>query len=486
MRHVLAIFQKDARHLWPQIAAFWVLLAATAALDPVYTHRRPLPAETLLWTALPLACWYLVMAAIFENRLPGDRPYWLTRPYPRGALAAAKALFVAAFVNLPVLVAHATVMAALGTPPWQQAAALLWQQVFLTAFAIVPAAAIASVTTGLRQVLLAALTIVVPLFVATVAWSFLLRRGVFFLSPAWASGFWLKTLFTAAVLSLGGAAVLSLQYWRRATGWSRALAAAVAFTALMAGGLVHKDQTFVVQAWLSPAAPQAGSVELDADSARSPVLRYPRERLDYGLRHVEIPVRLAATAPDAIPLPAVAARAAVAGRALYAEVREQPAGKWWLSIDAPTAYFDSVKNAAVDLEGSIDLTLFRRGVALPTPRFGPVVAPGIGVCRSRRNFDGRFEIECYSPAPQAALALEFPGGGRHWIVSRSTADAPLPAVDQFETVQEFSSPTSFASLDDLAPLRLITEQPMGHLRARYQLRGIRLADFVYPRTYRGR
>ena len=167
MRQILEIFRKDARHLWPQIAAFWTLLIAASALDPTYTHRHPLPAEAFLWTALPLACWYVAIAAIHENRLPGDRQYWLTRPYTRGGLVAAKALFVVACVNLPVFLAHATVMAILGIPPWQHLPALVWQQVFLSAFAILPAAAIASVTTGLKQVLLGGLAIVAPLFVVT-------------------------------------------------------------------------------------------------------------------------------------------------------------------------------------------------------------------------------------------------------------------------------------------------------------------------------
>ncbi len=488
MPRLPAIFEKDARHLWPQIAVFWSLLAAAAALDPLYTHRRPLPAEGLVWTALPLACWVLVMAVIHENRLPGDRQYWLTRPYTRGGLVASKALFVAIFVNLPLFLAHAAVMAALGIPPWRHLPALLWQQLFLTAFAILPAAAIATVTTGLKQVILAALAIVVPLFVATTGVSFLMRRALFFLNPGWSSGIWLKPVVTAAVLMAGAAAVIGLQYWRRATGWSRALAAAAALCALMAPGMVHKEQAFSLQTWLSGVGPRESAIHLAVDGGpgRTPAPLYSRERRVYGLAHVEIPVLLLAP-PDAILLPDTETRVeAPGGRAFYTEVREQPYGRWWLSMDLPGGYFDSVKSAPLDLEGSLDVTLFHRGVLLPAPALGPVVVPGIGVCRSRLDFEGRWAVECYSPAPHAALALQFPGGGRHWIVSRSTADVPVPTPGEFETIQRFSSPTTFAARQDIAPLGLITELPVAHLRLHFRLPAIRLADFVFHEDSRDR
>ena len=443
-----------------------------------------MPVEGLVWTALPLACWILVMAAVHENRLPGDRQYWLTRPYSRAGLAAAKALFVAVFVNLPVLVAHAAVMAALGIPPWHHMAVLIWQQVYLTAFAILPAAAIASVTTGLRQVILAAVVIVVPLFVGTTAISFLTRHPVFFFSPAWATGFWLKTVVVAAVLTVGAAAVLWLQYGRRATAWSRTLAAGVALAVLMAGGVVHKDQTFAVQAWLAPGSARESSVQVALDPGANRVAdpQYSRERRVWGVAHLEIPLRLAGPSPDSILLPGTNARVAIqGGPVLSGEVREQPAGRWWLSIELPAGYFNAVRNNPLNLDGSLDVTVFHRGISLPAPQRRAVVAPGVGVCEIRRDFEEQLALECYSPGPTAALALEFPDGGRHWIVSRSTADVPIPAPDEFATMERFSSPTPFDSLGELAPLRLITEVPTGHLRVRYRFAGIRLEDFAYPR-----
>jgi hypothetical protein len=258
---------------------------------------------------------------------------------------------------------------------------------------------------------------------------------------------------------------------------------------LMAGNLVHKEETFAVQSWLAPGEARAAEihVELDANPARLPTPLYSRERRDYDLAHVEIPVRFAGPAPDAVLLPGILAQATIRpGRAVHVEVREQPPGQWWLSFDLPGGDFYAVNGATVDLDGSIDLTLFRRGVSLPAPRLKPVPVPGIGVCRVGRDFDRRLAIECYSPAPRVALALEFPGGGKQGIVSRSTADVPLPTPDEFQTVERFSSPAPFASLDEIAALCLVTERPVAHFRARFQFPGIRLADFAYPGTYPGK
>ena len=114
MTQIISVFRKDARHLWPQILVFVALVLLAAVVDPTYTRRELSTAESLIWTALPLACWNLVIAAIHEERLPGDRQYWLVRPYSRAGLLTAKALFLVAFVNLPVLLIQAASL-----PKWE-------------------------------------------------------------------------------------------------------------------------------------------------------------------------------------------------------------------------------------------------------------------------------------------------------------------------------------------------------------------------------
>jgi hypothetical protein len=85
------------------------------------------------------------------------------------------------------------------------------------------------------------------------------------------------------------------------------------------------------------------------------------------------------------------------------------------------------------------------------------------------------------PFPQAALAVQFPGGGRQWLIDRLTADAPLPAATAFQSVERHRSQVSF-SLEELSNLRMVTEQPVAHIRPRLSLRGIRLGDYAYPKA----
>src|SRR5436190_11402996 len=249
MRRVTAIFKKDVRHLWPQIAIFWALLFLAALLDPTYTHRRSSPPEQLLWVVLPLACWNLVIAAIHEEPLLGDRVFWLTRPYTKVGLAAAQGLFIVVFVNLPVFATHIAIFGGMGMQPFGHWSALLWRQAFLTSFLILPAAALAAVTSNLRQAILAALGVLAALTFLTAA-SYSLRYPELFMH-LWELEYWPARLLTAAVAIPAAAIVLFLQYSRRTAVLSRALLAGVVVIAVMIAILIPRDKEFAVRAMLS-------------------------------------------------------------------------------------------------------------------------------------------------------------------------------------------------------------------------------------------
>src|SRR5678815_4188197 len=113
MNHIAAIFRKDARRLWPQIAIFWAMLALGVLFDPGRTERALSPYRMflmLLALAQPVACWTLLIAAIHEECLPGDRQYWLTRPFTWKSLLLEKMMFTAVFVNLAVFAMQAVIL----------------------------------------------------------------------------------------------------------------------------------------------------------------------------------------------------------------------------------------------------------------------------------------------------------------------------------------------------------------------------------------
>jgi hypothetical protein len=143
---VLLIFRKDVRRLWPNVLAFWAVMAGATALSCINSDRFRWSRNNLLPSAVPLqwlACWLLVVLLIQQERLVGHEQYWLTRPFSWKALLAAKTLFLATMVGPPLWICNILVRDR------------LLQPIPLTVFLILPAVAFAAVTSNLGQALLA-------------------------------------------------------------------------------------------------------------------------------------------------------------------------------------------------------------------------------------------------------------------------------------------------------------------------------------------
>ena len=167
MRLAWHIFKKDARRLWWAIAVTLALFATVASQDGglrsfdtrAFPHSiAGLPA-LLLGNLLPLAWCYLVMLAVHQEPLVGDRQFWLTRPYSRRSLIAAKALFVVTFVHAPALVVDSTILLAHGFSSLAHAAPLLEKQALVAGLLVLPAAALAAVTRTMTHAFLASIAL---------------------------------------------------------------------------------------------------------------------------------------------------------------------------------------------------------------------------------------------------------------------------------------------------------------------------------------
>src|SRR5256885_7745806 len=155
MRQALHIFKKDVRHLWFEIAVAITVVGAftfTGArralwlVDPA-TNRTA--AWTLVMILLPLAWWTLIARVIHDEALPGDSQFWITRPYSWKSLLGAKALFILAFINLPMLIADVVILRAYGLRPLgAELPGLLWSQVLLAIVFVLPIAALSTLTAG--------------------------------------------------------------------------------------------------------------------------------------------------------------------------------------------------------------------------------------------------------------------------------------------------------------------------------------------------
>jgi hypothetical protein len=219
MNQILQIFRKDVRRHWLEIIVSLLLLFSFAWKIPMIWSQEPnfvAPVSrwlfALLGVSLCFSWWFLIVRVIQGESLVGDRQFWLTRPYQRRWLMAAKALFIIAFVNVPVLIFDVTWLAHVGFSPWHHLLGLLQAQLLLTAFLVVPIATISVITESPVQFLLILLGMVG--YISGLTW-------VVGLIPSSSAGGDLPGAATLTIASATCLALLVLQYFRRDTLVSR-------------------------------------------------------------------------------------------------------------------------------------------------------------------------------------------------------------------------------------------------------------------------
>ena len=220
MRQALLILRKDVRHLWPQIAVFWAMVAGHAYIYAV-TPGNPKIALFLTMPALVLigACVYLIGALVHEDALIGDRQFWLTRPFDWRSFLAGKVLFAVVFMALPILVAQIVVTTVSGLPISSSLTALApteAKMLVLVAIAI----AFAVVTRNLTQLFL---TLLVALI--TQALLFQCVFGLAYENGDWGSVEWIRTASTALPVLAGMVALVLLMYRRHSATLARVILA---------------------------------------------------------------------------------------------------------------------------------------------------------------------------------------------------------------------------------------------------------------------
>jgi len=97
-QQALHIFRKDARHLRWEISGvflllFFLILTGVQTWEGLQRRGGPDISNESPLSVLLVVAWSLLIArAIQTEALPGDRHFWLTRPYSRAGLALSKAL----------------------------------------------------------------------------------------------------------------------------------------------------------------------------------------------------------------------------------------------------------------------------------------------------------------------------------------------------------------------------------------------------------
>lgn len=470
MYRIFAIFRKDARHLWLQIAVLVMLMALVAWLDPTYRGDKASYYDLLCSFALPLTCGLIVISVIHEEKLPGDRQYWLTRPYSRTELIAAKVLFMAVFINLPLLAHHICVYAALGIPPQNHIGALLWKQVFFTAFYILPAAGLAVITRTLGGTLVVLLLGGLALWIADTAFQFIAGRPLFLLQLPGRGA----TIVQALLLVAGVAVIVVLQYTKRRTAVASVLAAAItlAVTLCSVYGTAYGRQS-------RPVATGTIHLSLDSDPSRRSSMKPGG---DPDRKTFDIPVRLNGV-PDGLVLDrylrvvvmAAGKRFLFASQGILHSAESRRAG---LSFTVEGYQFERTVGQPVSLSGSFDLQVFDSPVVLPLPKRSTVVAPGVGACHDSLGPNGEVSFTCYSPSPRAALMASNLRRRTNWIISPGSVESSLPTASGFQPVRKFVSLLSYRNWDQTEGLKLIAARPRPPIRVEFDLSPISLRTYL--------
>jgi hypothetical protein len=264
MKQVIHIFRKDVRHLWKEIAASLALLAIYVWSEPATwlsgeaaSGLSGLPTRSsiagLLTELLPISWWLLVIRVVQDEALVGDRQFWVTRPYEWKNLLAAKVLFIAALVSVPLLIAQLSLLRLAGFPPTSALVpGILWMQL-TWALILLAIATLATVTAGIGQMALVMLGVGTYFAIASPL-SDLLPRGV----PRAER---IPNALAFAVPLGMCAAIAVWQYARRRTAKARIALVGAALTPFLIGAATP-HHFLANRAYPEPASTQLAPVQL--------------------------------------------------------------------------------------------------------------------------------------------------------------------------------------------------------------------------------
>ena len=487
MRQALHILRKDVRHLSIEIAATLLAVCGfvyTAARSPLSGWHAPLPqtvASFLITFLLPFAWWVLIVRLVHGENLIGDREFWPTRPYSWSSLLLSKLLFVAIFINLPMLIAQAVVVQAHGFSPFAELPGLLWSQLLLTLAFFLPVAAIAAITSGLAQFLVAGLVAYVAMLLLSMQFS----RIAVAMVGGWGPLDWIRSYYALFVAGAGATAILLWQYARRRTLPVRVLAGA-AVLAVAVGVPFSWGTAFALQSRLSrlPSAQAALRVEAHPDfrwATRARVVP------DGGVA-IHIPLRISGVADGVTPkVESLTATIQGAGGAVW----RTPAGQAMnvtvtgqlvaLQTTVDRAFYDRVKDQPVTVRGSLYVTLYgnRQETKVPfTAR--PTAVPGLGLCSATAVSNAPYFLTCdavFRTQPDLVSVRFEQGAGDSvaYTPRHPLSYAPFPAQFSLDPVYPYVLYSTFKGPLDAVTVASI--EPLAYVRAPLAIDGLRLADY---------
>lgn len=165
MSQIFNIFQKDARHHWPEILVSWGLVAVYVWNQPRKWANRSVDIRlvTTLLNMLPallvLAWAFLIARLVQGETLVGDRQFWITRPYTWYKLLAAKLLAIVVFIDIPLFISQFALLKLGKFSVLPALGGLVLIHLMFAMILFVAALALSAVTSGIGQAALGLLIV---------------------------------------------------------------------------------------------------------------------------------------------------------------------------------------------------------------------------------------------------------------------------------------------------------------------------------------
>lgn len=484
MRQALHIFKKDARYLRSEIA-----LVQGIALAFALMHARA-SASNNAWLAelaLVVACAFLIGRVVLAEAIPGDRQFWITRPYRWQNLLGAKLLFIVAFVNVPFFVADLIILIIDGFPLGSSLPGLLWTQVLLFTFLALPFATLASLTPGMVA------------FVFTQLIVLAIGFGISQLSaPIGPNGLggvaWMQQFLVLSALLVIAVPVLVVQYRARRTLFSRSLAlCGIALGALILVAMPWRA-ALALQLHLSSESSLGSSVQVSLGQDLGPRFWLAQVRPKTVL-HLPISVE---GIPDGTQIQADSLSLSLEGpdgRTTHVGVldcgglkratisaREANIGA---VCTADPGFFHQEDGRPVTLRGSLYLTLFGNARSQTIPLTNEPSNALDGLQCYTNTVKAEWDVYCRSAFRwPSRLVYAKLGHTNANSFTQIVSYSPFPAtlmIDPIET--RWASAYAAGPAPIVHDVTIITEEPLAHLHRDFQARGVQLRQFVYP-SYR--
>ena len=410
MKMVWHIFRKDLRLLWWNALMFTAVQLGQAVMqwraDREGQHDEPLAAmlEVLVW----LGGAFLTISVVQQDSLVGVRQDWLVRPIRRVDLLGAKLLFMGLVMIAPYGLIEFVVAVAHGLPWLESLAASVWASAFMVLVWYLPVMVLAVLTKSLAQ---AVGTAGMALALVVAISSLPGQHG--HLQVGGSAVTWVPTLIDVTWTSCGLAALLAMQYRRRATMKARLMAVGVGLVVLFVIPLLPFSTAMALQEKVSPLAREQLISFHPEDVPIRPEPNWNRAA-SANAQAVWVPLRV-----DGLPadhwLKADQTIVQLVGRdgvthdvfARYPESTDKKREKTYLALDVPESFLG--EGMTVRIEAEVIGTVMRpvASATLPLTREW-VPLGGLGVCWAGvSEFVGNGMAMCLQPRGGPAVCVEY-------------------------------------------------------------------------------